>query len=481
LSIFVLAALVVLRIISAAMFAAAAGGLAAGAVSLGLTASPEWLRSISTFVLMLAVSFGIGAAGYSMMLPSRAELLRRTPGSQQPSMPPALIIVIAALAAVAVWQVPALMAWWSGNLALAGDLIGGGPDPIGLDIIPKVLVLSTPILASAGLTAFVMTSVLALSAPSGLVSRVLTACVLLQGGLVGGLHAHERAIRTATSAVQALVNNDGDATASAQVAGWLSRYDSAAVLGASRLVWLLAGYALALVMARVLAPERPPTSAPAFGAGTDAVPIPAPARPPAITVARPASAPLPDDPGGAAEFDYSTYSVRPRRPWHDPLVWRYTEYDIASIPPMARARFSFSWRTGTIRREPNGPDLLSVRALGGGLPGRRSYGVSDSRTGHEIGTLVPVGSDWEARDASRAAVAHVLEIERRAGRAQYVAKNGEREICRFVWGFMGMTVSSAELQIEFLGGADARFSRALAIAIGPILEHRARRSSQWRS
>lgn len=134
-----------------------------------------------------------------------------------------------------------------------------------------------------------------------------------------------------------------------------------------------------------------------------------------------------------------------------------------------------------VRREPDGTDVLSVKTSSRGLFGRDGYVVAETRTGSVIGSVVPIGFDWELRDASGAPVAYVGALEEGVGLVRYAAKVGEREVCRCVWGFLGATVASAELQVEFLPGVEPRFNRALAIVLGPVLEQRARRASQWRS
>ena len=87
------------------------------------------------------------------------------------------------------------------------------------------------------------------------------------------------------------------------------------------------------------------------------------------------------------------------------------------------------------------------------------------------------------RDASDATLARVVETEKGYASARYVAQADGKEICRFVWGFLGLSVLSAELQIEFLPGAERRVSKAMAIVLGPrkILEDGASRASRWRS
>jgi hypothetical protein len=78
-------------------------------------------------------------------------------------------------------------------------------------------------------------------------------------------------------------------------------------------------------------------------------------------------------------------------------------------------------------------------------------------------------------------IAATLQVPAVLASARYVAQADGEDICRFVWGFLGLSVLSAELQIEFLPGAERRVSKAMAIVLGPILEDRARRASGWRS
>jgi hypothetical protein len=337
-------------------------------------------------------------------------------------------------------------------------------------MIPGALILSPPALASLTPLAFVATSILAVGAPPPLVSRALGACVLIQGGTAGGHFALERTVREIAATLQSVMSTPPDPVASAQISDWLARYDRAGGTAGSRLTWLLAGYVLAVVLARVLAPEDgiQPPSDPAARVEQPA-PRPVVQAPPVVA------------PAASADFEFDAYSVRPRKPWLELLVWSHAEYQIASIPPMSRARFAFSWSSRTLRRESDGADLLSVRARRNGLFGRRSYEVSDARSGSPMGTLVPNGSDWEIRDASDATLARVLETEKGYASARYVARADGQDICRFVWGFLGLSAMSAELQIEFLPGAERRVSKAMAIVLGPILEDRARRASRWRS
>lgn len=355
---------------------------------------------------------------------------------------------------------------WTDSLTLLRDLTAGRPDPLGLNALLAGLLLSTPALASIGLAAFALSSILAIAIPFGLVPRALAACAIVQCGLVGGLFATEDAVRRVGAALQQFVAGASDPAASARVADWVARYNSGAASSVTPLVWLLGAYVLTLVLVWPIAQGRRPSAQAPEGGGVE--------QPVSSQTSLPAG-PIQPAP---SEFKHSSYSVRPRTGWLAPFTLRLSEYDITSIPPMSEARYSLSWTTGVIRREPNGPAVLSVRAVRAGRFGRRSYVVADAQSGSPSGTLVPVGSDWEVRDAWQGVIAHVLETESGVGHARYVAKAGEQEVCRFLWGFAGLTVASAELQIEFLPGAEAQFDKGLAIALGPILEEQARRASR---
>ena len=83
---------------------------------------------------------------------------------------------------------------------------------------------------------------------------------------------------------------------------------------------------------------------------------------------------------------------------------------------------------------------------------------------------VPAGADWEVVHPSGDAIARVLRENAGRGFAKYVAMIGQHEACRFKWALHGLSVMSAELEVECAGDGPARLDRALAIAIAPILE-----------
>jgi hypothetical protein len=66
------------------------------------------------------------------------------------------------------------------------------------------------------------------------------------------------------------------------------------------------------------------------------------------------------------------------------------------------------------------------------------------------------------------------------GFASYVANVGEQVVCRFTWAMQGLTAASAGLDVEFVSGSDAGFDKALAMALAPILEHKARAAAERR-
>ncbi len=188
---------------------------------------------------------------------------------------------------------------------------------------------------------------------------------------------------------------------------------------------------------------------------------------------------------GSAAFGESNYVLRPRSASWIPSLFapRVLDYDLDTVPPMARERFSFSWRSGIVRREPNGPDLVSIKKAGRtSWFARPSYDVVDLATGTSIGRLVPAGLDWEVLDSAGGTIANVLR-QNRGAVIVYSAAVGDREVCRFTWAPHGLSVQSAELDIEFVRDVDVPFDRALAMALAPVLDERTRiqERRRWRA
>jgi hypothetical protein len=132
-----------------------------------------------------------------------------------------------------------------------------------------------------------------------------------------------------------------------------------------------------------------------------------------------------------------------------------------------------------LRREPNGPDLLAVvppRAPG--LFTGREYVVVDAATHENLASLIPRGSDWEIVHASGSLIARVLQMRAGRGFASYSAMIGDDEVCKFKWALLGLTVVTAELDVEFGRDRKAGLDRGLAIILAPILEQQARLVSE---
>jgi hypothetical protein len=428
---------------------------------------PAWAASLQTFGLEIALAFLAAAVGASVLMPRAADMTRPIRQDENASPSAGLFLLLGALALLALLQAPSVAAWWAEDRGLLRQAIGSSPDPLGLNLIPQVILLSLPTLAWAALAVFVLTSILGMLVRVDLAFHALGACAALQAGLVIGLQLVLHAVRAVGGAIQGLLTTAPDAVASAQVLEWFARHDAVSAPVSWRLVWLLGGYLVAVAATRLVSPRRDrEQSAPTSGA-PERIAVPA-----VVAVPRTSSS-------AASVFDHSNYAVKPRQTLLGLLLRHYSVYDIQSIPPTARARFSFSWRTRALRREPDGPDLQALRPAERHGPLRaRSYLVIDLATGLPLGTLKPVGSEWEILDAAGTPAARVVEERAGAGFARYVASAGEQAVCRFTWAMLGLSVASAELDVEFLPGCDAFIDRALAMALAPILEHKARRRSE---
>jgi hypothetical protein len=172
-------------------------------------------------------------------------------------------------------------------------------------------------------------------------------------------------------------------------------------------------------------------------------------------------------------FDDSNYVLRLRRGFLG-LVFgrRLLEYEIQAVPPRSSQRASFSWATGTIRREPSGPDLVRVE------PGERqglfarAYNVSNG-AGAAIGVLVPDGPDWQIVDPLNQPLARASETHARFGQTRHAVVAKEIEVGRLTW-TAGGTAAGNEVEVEFLPAIDQHLDRALLMALAPVLEDRAR-------
>jgi hypothetical protein len=438
---------------------------------------PAWAASLQTFGLEIALVFLPAAIGASALIPGTPEITRET-RPHESSSDLALLLLLAALAVVAAFQAPSIAAWWAEDRVLLRPVVGSSRDPMGLNLIPQVILFSLPALAGIALAVFVLTSILGMLVRAELVFPALAACAALQAGLVIGMQLLLHGVRSVGGTVQGLFTTAPDATASAQVAEWFARHDVASANVGWRLLWVLGGYVVATIVAELMSPrhQRANASDMSFGSEPDAVRLPPP------TIPSPAFLPPVWEASQASSvFDQSHYFVKPRVTLVETFLRHYSEYDIQLVPATTRTRFSFSWKTGVLRREPDGPDILALRAGDRhGVFAGRSHVVTDAATGATLGTLQSSRPEWVILDARGTAVARVVEDRSGVGLIGYVATVGEHAVCRFTWAMHGLSVASAGLDVEFLPAAESRLDKALAMALAPVLEHKARRTNARR-
>ena len=152
------------------VFAAGLGSLTAGLVAKVVAANDtfKWLSSLSPFALTLAAVFLPTAIGASLVMPPRTGLVRSVRGESEPALGASLMLLLVALCGAAMLQVPSLFAWWHEEAGILGAMLGDGSDPLGLNAIPATIVFSLPAVATLTLLLFMLTSFLALVAPSRL-------------------------------------------------------------------------------------------------------------------------------------------------------------------------------------------------------------------------------------------------------------------------------------------------------------------------
>jgi hypothetical protein len=445
-----------------------------------------WVSPLQVFGLEIAATFLIAAFGTSALMPRISDASRAEPGSRR--APPIVQVLLTALVIGTLVQVTSLSAWWAMDRVLLAQATGGDGSTFSLRLIPAVVLFSLPTLAALALVTFVLTFVAGMLVRAELTFPVLAACVFLQAGLVVGGQLLLNAMGTLGATVLDAIAQSRDLKAAEQVADWLSRHDAAASELCWRLVWILGAYVVTAAVSGLVAPRQGRPAAAPSGVSRPIEPAPLPpvastgstSVPPVVT--SPAVAGIsPEPPAVATAFPHQSYSVRPRQNPVDFFLRRYSTYDIASIPPSLQSRFTFSWKTGTLRREPNGADLVAVhRAAGKEVFRRRDYQVSDVASGVILGTLRHSGREWEIVDAAGASSGHIAEAKSGIGHITYLATVNGAAVCRFTWAMRGLTVASSGIDVEFEPAADGTLDRGFAIAIAPVLEHAARRASGWR-
>jgi len=469
-----------LRLVMAFMMAAGGAALLA-VVFLMWSPSPDWAEWIAP-IRQAALAIGFAFLGAALLavgvLPSRRELIRDSLDPSGRALPAGVLPLLAGLAGFAAWQVPTLLAWWDESRRLVEQLIGGERDPLGLWIIPATVVTAPLFIAIVAVVLFILTTVAVVAARPALASRVLRACVLLQGGMVIGSSLALPPIRGLAARVLALAAAGPDAGVLAAMTEAVSRQDFFATGLVSRFQWILGGYLLATVATWYLEPFR--NTADTLPPSDVAPPM---AAAPAVTMHPARAAPTAVTPTSSLVFDNSLYRVRLLTPWLL-AAFRVGHLDYAITPMPAKAGdagFSFSGKDGQLRREPAGPPLLTVQPERGAWRFRSSYVVADASSGAIVAILEPRGVDWNVLDPLRQPLAQVEEVDARHGYRRYLLRVDQVEVCRFTWAMHGLGVWTAEMDVEFSDCAARRCDPSYAIALAPILESQARRASQWMS
>lgn len=420
------AALAVFRAATALLFAIGMGALATAAVSFLLAeGAGAWIGRVRTLAAQVAaVALVTGVISWRRV-PSIAGIRRRIVPPERNH--PAQVVLLVGLAIGAAFQAPFLLVWFREDRALLLELLGTRRDPLGLDLVPGVILYSLPTLAAALLVLFAVTSMSASIAPRRLAYRFLVAGVVLQFGFVAVDYLLGRGVRDLSEAALRLMADAPPADTAGAIA-WIGRHEAVARRIMPALVALFIGYVAALAVATYLSRSVSPVAA--------AVTVEAsPVSRPEPRMAAPIAAVPPLIPGFSMPFDEPLYVLRLRGGKGLAglvLGRRFIEYTIETIPRSSRAEFSFSWATGVLRREPDGPEILRLEA---------AEVVQSSASFHQTSYTITAGGQHVGRLAA----------------------------------VMGTTAASAEVQVEFLPAAEGRLDRTLAIALAPLVEHQVRR------
>lgn len=438
-------------------------------------ATIAWLDSIRAMAWGLALTLLPGAAGALILMPSRSDILRRAEPSEGGAFPWALRLLMLGLAAVSAIQALPITQWWSESSATLERVVGPGYDPSGWSAFPAAILFSIPTFSTAAVLSFALTSALMLTVRPKMACRVLWACVSLQAGLAiaGALTLH-RLLMLAMAAATRLSADPDMAAVGSELGVWISRQHALGGSVTRGLLLILGGYLAAAAAATWLAAPRGIGRSATEALEPRAIPAPPSISPSDASRAEPSRAPS----AASGAFDRSTFVIQPRVTFASFLTRRHGEYDIWAYGDARGGRmdFSFSWATGVIRRKPAGPDVVAVRRRSAGWLSQ-AYDVIDLSTQALLATLRPDKPDWEVLDSRGEPMAQV-QAEIRIGRHRYVARVAGAEICRFSWHLGSRDALNPELEIEFAPDADGRLDRAVAIALGPLLEQDARLAHQ---
>ena len=424
------------------------------------------IASLPSFAFTLAAALLLSPIAASLVMPRRTALVRDVRGEDDSPLPAHVMLLLVLLCGLAMLQVPGIVSWWRAEQAILKAVLPNRPDDFGLDYIPMAFAYALPALATLTLALFATTSLLGIVAPSKLVPRVIAAGVLLQLGYVAAAVIAGAAIHAIGAALDLILADDPDAART--FSEWMTTHEGAAGPTTPRLAWTCAGY----VFAAIVASLSPATEIPTMEASVD---VDGPGAT-MHTAAAISHAPVKSD--ASAVFDESQYSVHPRMTWIEALFTRTcNDFEIRCIPHTSRKWFSFSWTNGLLKQRPSGKDLAKVTpADSPGLFWDRKYEVVAPATGQTIARFVPRGQDWEITDPSDLLIARVLRDSKHAI-VKFRAMIGEAEVVRFKWAQAGLSVFSAQLEIEFMTSPNEQqrsLDPVIAIAIAPILEQRVR-------
>ena len=457
-------------------FAAFAAGttvrVAAGSATFPLIASlPSFAFTLGGAVLLLSITA-------SFVMPPRGALLRDVRGENDSPLPSHVTALLVLLCGLAVLQVPGVVSWWRAEHAILAAVLPERARDSGFEYIPMALTYALPAVATLTLILFAITSLLGAVAPSKLAIRVIAAGVLLQAGYIAVSLIAGAEIHAIGDVVRPLLADDPDAART--VSEWMTTHEGAAGPTTQRLAWTCAGYVFAAVVAALSpATEISPAEVQINVASPQAsISTVARATVDAPTTATISYAPVKSD--VSAVFDESQYSVHPQLTLIEGLFTRTcNDFEIRCIPHTSRKWFSFSWTNGLLRQRPARTDLAKITpADSPGLFWDRKYEVVDPATGHTLARFVPRGEDWEITDPSDVLIARVLR-DTTHGIVRFRAMIGDAEAVRFKWALAGLSVYSAQLEVEFLTPPQQHsLDRVLAIAIAPILEQRSRLVSE---
>jgi hypothetical protein len=175
-----LASIRLLNGVRALLLAAGVAGLAAAAASGIFTyvnggSASGWAAPFQGLMLAAIGAFLAAALGFSALMPRTADVVPdRANGRGSSPLP--VVAVLAVLALLTILQAPAVVAWWEIDRTLLAEAMGVARDPLGLHLIPTVILLSLPTLAVIALGSCVLTSSVGIFARADRAVAALSAC-----------------------------------------------------------------------------------------------------------------------------------------------------------------------------------------------------------------------------------------------------------------------------------------------------------------